>query len=354
MIPLLLVTLWGCGTADADATANQASRTPPPARAVRVEVVQLESANAKLELDLPGEVSGQRDAVLAAANGGFVERVTVDEGQVVRKGDSLARVDSEIYWAQQQQAEAQLDQAKTELSRLEKLGDLASDAQLSGARTQVRVAEANVSLARARMRRATIRAPFGGVVASVSVEEGEVAGPGSPVARVVQLDPAVVTLSVSDRDVVSLVQGMPVTVTTAAQSGQLEGVVARVSPAADLRTRAFPVEIEVPNPDGALLPGMIARVSGERALVDDGVVIPQDWVVTLRDDRGVFLADGDLARWQPIELGAVIRDRVVVESGLEPGAKVVITGHRNLVDGDPLIVSREGTCCAAGRPQFSE
>ena len=77
-------------------------------------------------------------------------------------------------------------------------------------------------------------------------------------------------------------------------------------------------------------------------------------MVTLRDERGVFLAEGDLAQWQPIELGAVIRDRVVVESGLKKGARVVMTGHRDLVDGDPLIISREGTCCAAGRPQFTE
>jgi len=354
IIPLLLASLGGCGTAGADADPSGASRTPPPSRAVRVEVVHLEPSAATLELDLPGEVTGQHDATLAAANGGFVESVRVEEGQLVAKGDSLMRVDSDIYWAQQQQAEAQLDQAKTELQRLEALGDLAADAQLSGARTQVRVAEANVALARARMRRATIRAPFGGVVASVSVEEGEVAGPGAPVARVVQLDPAVVTLSVSDRDVVSLVEGMPVTVTTAAQSERLQGVVARVSPAADMRTRAFPVEVEVPNPDGALLPGMIARVRADRSVADAAMVIPQDWLVTRREDQGVFVTAGDVAEWRDVVLGEVIHDRVVVREGLEPGDKVVITGHRDLVDGDPLIVSREGRCCSAGRPTFEE
>lgn len=349
----MLAVSTGCGSGSEAANAT-VERTAPPSRAVRVEVVSLESAPASLELDLPGEVTGQRDANLAAANGGLVERVFVEEGTLVAKGDTLLRVDSALYGAQYEQAEAQRDQAQVDVDRLEKLGDLGSAAQLASARTQLRVAEANRKLAATRLSRANVKSPFSGVVASVGVEEGEAVAPGGPVVRVVQLDPAVVTLSVSDRDVVSLTTGASVWVTTAASSGRLEGRVARISPAADTRTRAFPVEIEVPNPDGALLPGMIARVSGERALVTDGVVIPQDWVVTLRDERGVFLANGDLAKWQPIELGAVIRDRVVVESGLEPGAKVVITGHRNLVDGDPLIVSREGTCCAAGRPQFSE
>jgi membrane fusion protein (multidrug efflux system) len=354
MVPLLMALLWGCSASEAETASRADAKTPPPARAVRVEVVQLEPADATLELDLPGEVSGQRDANLAAANGGFVERVKVSEGEVVRKGDSLVTVDSAIYGAQLEQADAQLEQAKTDVRRLEALGDLGSEAQLAQARTQLRVAEANRSLAAARMARAVVRAPFSGVVASVGVEEGEVASPGSPVVRLVQLDPAVITLSVSDRDVVSLAVGAPVTVTTAANSQRLEGVVRRVSPAADLRTRAFPVEVEVPNPDGALLPGMIARVVAERPIAESVMVIPQDWLVTQRDKRGVFVTSGDVATWRDVTLGQIIHDRVVVTDGLSEGDRVVITGHRDLVDGDPLIVSREGRCCSAGRPTFGD
>ncbi len=349
-----LAMLSACGSEPTESASAAVERTPPPSRAVRVEVVTLESGPASLELDLPGEVTGERDANLAAANGGFVERVLVQEGARVEKGQTLVRVDTALYGAQYEQAEAQRDQAQVDVDRLAKLGDLGSDAQIAMARTQLRVAEANRKLAATRLSRANVKSPFAGVVASIGVEEGEAVGPGGPVVRVVQLDPAIVTLSVSDRDVVSLAPGLPVMVTTSASSGRLEGTIVRVSPVADGRTRAFPVEVEVPNADSALLPGMIARVTATRALVEDATVIPQDWVVTLRDERGVFLADGDLAKWQPIELGAVIHDRVVVTEGLAPGAKVVITGHRNLVDGDPLIVSREGTCCAALRPQFTE
>ncbi len=349
-----LAVLTACGSGSDDHAKASVDRAPPSSRAVRVEVVALEPASAALDLDLPGEVTGDRDANLAAANGGLVESVLVEDGQTVSKGQTLVRVDTALFAAQYEQAEAQRDQARLDLERLQKLGDLGSEAQLAAARTQLRIAEANRSLAATRLSRASVKSPFSGVVVQVPVEEGEAVPPGGSVARVVQLDPAVITLSVSDRDVVAMALGAPVTVRTAASSERHEGVVARISPAADTRTRAFPVEVEVPNPHGALLPGMIARVTGSRAVVDGAVVIPQDWVVTLRDQRGVFLADGDLARWQPIELGDVIHDKVVVTQGLQTGAKVVITGHRSLVDGDPLIISREGTCCAAGRPQFTE
>lgn len=354
MVPLFLSLLWGCGASEAESAQAAAARTPPPSRAVRVEVVELEPANATLELDLPGEVSGERDANLAAANGGFVERVRVSEGEYVQKGASLMSVDSAIYAAQLEQADAQLEQAALDLKRIEALGDLATDANLTGARTQVRVAQASRDLAAARMARAVVKAPFSGVVASVAVEEGEVAQPGSPVARLIQLDPAVVTLSVSDRDVVALAVGAPVTVTTAANSQRLSGVVKRVSPAADLRTRAFPVEVEVSNADGALLPGMIARVTAERPVAESVMVIPQDWLVTEGDRRGVFVTQGDVATWRDVTLGQVIHDKVVVTEGLSQGDRVIITGHRDLVDGDPLIVSREGRCCTAGRPTFED
>lgn len=351
MIPLVLSFFGGCGVNAEQAPPESSALTS--ASAARVEVVVLETSDAKLQLDLPGEVGGQRDANLAAANGGFIEQVFVEEGDEVREGQVLAYVDAALYRAQLDQATAQLDQASMELSRLVKLGDLASPAQLDGARTQEKVTRASVEQARNRLARAVIRSPFAGVVATVGVERGESVGPGSPVVRVVQLDPAVVNLSVADRDVVSLEKGMPVKVTAASRSEVFDGTVSRVSPAADLRTRSFPVEVEVENERRLLLPGMIARVEAERDLFADAVVIPQDWIVTKRDRRGVFIVNENTAVWRDVVLGDVLHDRVLVQEGLKPGDRVVVTGHRDLVDGDALVVSREGRCCKNGRTTYS-
>jgi len=350
MIPLLIALSGGCAV-------NAEQAMPPQARlasaaASRVEVVILESAEARLVLDLPGEVGGERDANLAAANGGFVEQVLVAEGDEVGEGQVLALVDASLYRAQLDQAMAQLEQTELDLGRLEQLGDMASPAQLDGARTQQKVAAANVRQAETRLSRAVIRAPFAGVVATVGVERGEAVGPGTAVVRVVQLDPAVVNLSVADRDIVSLEKGMPVKVTAASRSETFDGTISRVSPAADMRTRSFPVEVEVPNERRLLLPGMIARVKVERVLFENAMVIPQDWIVTRRDRRGVFVVEENTAVWHDVELGDVLHDRVLVLSGISPGARVVVTGHRDLVDGDALVVSREGRCCEDGRTTF--
>ena len=250
------------------------------------------------------------------------------------------------------QAAAQREGAQAEVERTTRLGDMATETQAVTAGVNLKIATAGLAQAQARLDRATVRAPFSGVVASVALEKGEVAGPGSTVARVVQLDPAQISLAVADRDVVGLRVGNPATVTTHARSGVVSGTISHISPAANLKTRAFRVVVDVPNPDAALLPGMIAQVQVAQTLDDSALVIPQDWIVTRLADQGVFIEEDGVARWRAVELGAVVRDQVVVTGGVAEGDRIVVTGHRDLVEGDKLLVAREGVCCNAGRVTF--
>lgn len=353
LVPLLvLLPLAGCGFADAEQTAASKPEAAASPTAARIEVATLAPSDARIDIALPGEVEGWRDALLASSLGGRVEAVNVANGDPVPSGKVLARVDAEIYAAQVEQAEARLALAEAGLKRTRSLGDMASGADVDKAETEVKVASASLRLAKAQLDQAVIRAPFAGVVSAVDIEVGEFAAPGSPVLRLSQLDPVKVTLSVPDRDVVALQAGMPVSVTASARSGIYPGTIEHVGTAADLRTRAFPVEVSVPNPESELLPGMIVRVTASRAVASDTIVIPQEWVVTTLEDQGVFLERDHRAVWRPVTLGRVVRDQVVVASGLGVGDRVVITGQRDLADGDEVLVDREGVCCEAGRPVF--
>ena len=350
-----LFFLNGCGGASAESStlpSEVATADLPDAEAVRVEVVTLEPSDASITLELPGEIQGSEDALLAAALGGFVEEVRVDNGDEVRRGDVLVVVDRRTRAAQAAQAEAQLQQAEADLRRQQALGELASAATLQQLETAVAIATAGAELARTQLSRATIRAPFDGVIGGIDIEVGEVANPGAPVARLVKLDPIKVQLSVSDRDVVALKPGMAARVTTAARGDLREGVIAHVAPVADLSTRSFLVDVEAANPERDLLPGMIARVHVEEMLAEGVVVIPQDWIVTRLDGYGLFVEVDGRAAWRAVTLGDVVRGQVVVDSGLAPGDRVVVTGQHTLADGDPLLIAREGQCCTQGRAQF--
>jgi RND family efflux transporter MFP subunit len=351
LTPLVLLAAAAC-TADAKTSALDPA-IDVVSEGTRVEVAVVRPSPAELSLTYSGEVEGSRDANLSSALGGYVESVSVEAGDSVQAGQVLLTVDREVYAAAVAQAKAQRDLAKEEYGRLERMGNAVSPSQLGQARTQLTVAEAGLQQAEVRLRRSSVVAPFDGVISRIGVSKGEVTGPGAPVARLVQMDPVNVLISVADQDVVTLQAGMEVTVTAPAVGQQLMGKVAHISPIGNRETRSFDVEVEVPNADGRLMPGMVARVGAKRS-VGEAIVVPQDWVISHTEDRGVFVDDGGVARWRPVELGQVLRNQVVVSSGLNAGDRVVMVGHRELLDGDRLIVGRETVCCDNGRVYVAE
>ncbi|MDG1481650.1 MAG: efflux RND transporter periplasmic adaptor subunit [Myxococcota bacterium] len=349
---LLSALLAGCGGAEAQKQSDTTALDVPQATGTRVEVATLQPSSAELDISLPGEIVGADDALLGSASGGFIERVSIKEGDAVSSGQGLIQVNTAVFAAQRQQADANLALAEATVKRTEALGDLASDAQLDQVRTQLSIAEANADLARISHSRSVIRAPFSGVVSQMNASKGEIATPGAPLVRVVQLDPIHVEISVSDRDVVSLKPGMKAAITTEAIGDVFTGTVSHIDPAADLQTRSFTVQITVDNPDGRLLPGMIATANISGELASDVVVIPQDWLVTRLDGVGVFIDDDNVARWKDVTPGRVIHDQVVIKEGVGVGDRVVITGHRGLADGDKLLKTRDGVCCTNGRVTY--
>jgi membrane fusion protein (multidrug efflux system) len=305
-----------------------------------------------MEIELPGEVVGSRDAQLASAGGGHVEAVLVRAGEQVRQGQALARVNAALFSAQRDQARAQREQAGAELERVKAMGDLASRQQLLAAETQGQLSAAALRMAEIQLARSVISAPFSGKVGTVDLEVGEVLAPGMPVIRLFQLDPVHVEISVGERDVLALRPGMKAAVRTDTGGRVWPAEVHSVDPAADLSSRSFLIKLSVPNPESALLPGMITSVQVETSLAEGALVIPQDWLVSRDDALGVYAVEQDRAAWRPVQVGAVVHDQVVVQSGLQVGDRVVAVGHRALADGDPLMVVREGVCCTRGRPTW--
>ena len=348
----------GCKPEEAPSGAAPAGSMPKraaQATATRVQVAVFDGATATDRLLRPGEVEGDREAQLAAALGGFVEQVRVRSGQTVQKGQIIARVDSRTYQAQEELARIEHDEAKRELERLSDLGSAVTRVRVDGARTRVERADAQRRLAQTQLERATIVAPFSGVIVDLTIEAGEVVAPGAPVGRLVVLDPVAVSVSVTDKDITTLRKGDKAQISTAGSPGWLEGQIERIEPVADSRTRTFLVRVTARNPEKTLLPGMIAQVELRRQFdADEGQLLPQDFLVTKLKGNGIFVVDEEnKARWRPLELGQVVGDQVVVRSGIKKGDRIVNVGHRSLADGDPVLVGRQGVCCENGRVTYA-
>lgn len=226
--------------------------------------------------------------------------------------------------------------------------------KISQAKARVAVQQEEVNRIEDRIKKYTIRAPFDGYVTVEHTEQGEWLSSADPVAEVIQLDPVEIDVAVPEQYVAYLQSGMKATVTLSALSDRLfEGVVARVVPQADLRSRTFPVKVRVVNPkqgDGHLLKsGMLARVTLTVGRRMPTLLVPKDALVLGGPSPSVIVAVTDpktkqtTARAVPVQIGAAYGRLIQVTGQLEQGDLVVVQGNERLRSGQPLKIDRTVT-----------
>ena len=312
-------------------------------------------------------------AVLAASPlvSGRVASVEVRLGDEVTRGQVLVELDPDELEQAAVAAEAQLAVAAANASeataaeaiaertvaRVRQLREegLTSDAEADTAEAQrlsaaaaVEVAQARLQSARAdartaRIRRgyATVKAGFNGAegatrrVAEVSVQQGDRVSPGGVLVRLVQLDPLRAVFTATQEDQTALRAPQPVDVTTDAYPGRVfPGTIDRLAPSFSVRSRQARVEVDVPNPDGLLRPGMFVRVTTALEEVDGAVSVPRDALVNRDGVTLVFVlppGEGHVVETE-VELGMSAGDRVQVLFPPIEG-EVVVLGQQLLKDG---------------------
>lgn len=188
-------------------------------------------------------------------------------------------------------------------------------------RAQVRQAEVAVQLAEQQLADTVIRAPFSGLLASQPAQTGMLIGGGTPVAGLVDIDEVVIEANVGEREVNDLQVGDEVIVTVdALRPGEFVGVIDAIAPVADRQTGTFPVRFVVANPDHALKPGMVARVSLEAGRVGPGPVVPADALVSRGGNAFVYVPTTDGAGRQ------IVRERLVTVQASSGGAALLRSG----------------------------
>ncbi len=362
-------------------------RARPERGPAAVSVAAVETGPIVERRQYNGSLEAGARFVVSPKVAGRIERLAVDLGDEVRPGQTLVELDDAEFeqavaaaQAEKAVADARLREARSagtiadrsleRLTTLRKRGvasetqfDQASAEQLAAAagvevaRAQARQAQAALEAARIRLGYTRIVARWPGIgpgedeeragdpedvrtVARRMVDAGETVGAGAALLSIVDLDPLVAVVHATERDYGRLRVEQPVELTTDAwPDRRFEGHVRRIAPAFDEGSRQARVEIAVPNPDGALRPGMFARVRVALRRVDDAVIVPVE-ALTVRDgDDGVFVVDGDplTARWRPVRVGIKAEDRVqVIGEGV--AGRVVTLGQQLIDDGAPVVV----------------
>jgi RND family efflux transporter MFP subunit len=317
---------------------------------IAVRIVAPEHRAFVLSSTQPGAAEAFYEADLGAKVSGFVSELAVDVGSRVRAGQVLARLAVPELIAERNAARAQVAALRSEHDRTEMLAARNSVTQKALAEAVNRLAAAIAAEAEvdAQIDYATIEAPFDGVVTARSIDPGDMVhqasspkGSAEPLLKVAKLDVIRVKTYVPEREAVWADIGDAAAISFDALPGQaFSGTVARLSGAIDPATRTMLVEIDLPNPDGRIRPGLYGQVRLALEQRDRALALPS--AAVLFGDGGAFVfvaAAGDVARRTAVQTGLNVGGWVEILAGLGGDERVVTGAPAGLADGTALRVA---------------
>jgi multidrug efflux pump subunit AcrA (membrane-fusion protein) len=380
--------------------SSRTEDTRAPEAAIPVGVGGVHRIHTAETVPVSGSVVSWKDpSNLAFVVSGKVVEAGPREGDAVRQGQVLARIDPVDYALAVEAAEAQVaatralldkadaparpevleqariafERARDEYGRMKQLYDSQSlapndfhkfEAAYEAAGQQYKQAQAGaqkedraqaravhdaaiagLGIARKRLEDATLRSPLNGFVSSRSVQVGEMASPGKPVFQIVELDPVEIAVGVPETDIHLLRLGQTAAVQVPALPGEaFSGVVKLINIAADPTTRTYMVRIRVHNPKHTLRVGMIAeaQIRGDHML--DTITLPGESVV--HDPQGativfVYFPQQKRVYAKRVETGTVYGGEIQIKSGLAGDESIVVAGQDRLRDGVAVTTAQE-------------
>lgn len=392
VIPICCVLIFGCG---GDGAAKSATSTAQPALlAVTVTPVRAQKVQRKIEF--VGTLDANDQVTVSAEVEGQIEKIEADLGDRVSQGQILARIhDAEFRYAVEQaegnltqtlarlglksmpapqfdviptssvvKAKAELDEAQVNFKRIETLfGEKVISAQeFDASETRYKTAlaayhnaieqakalvadaaakEAQLGIARKKLKDTTIRAPLAGSVSKRSVAAGEYVKVGVPLFAIVQDNPLKLRGLIPERFAPDIQPGQIIEARVDSFPDQsFKGTLTRVSPAAEVVSRSFLIEAIIDNPERRLKAGFFAHAAVLSKIDPKALTVPQQALVTFAGVTKVYVIENDVAQERVVRTGVKVgTNEVEITSGLKPGELVAVSGLTRLTNGALVKVS---------------
>lgn len=335
----ILLSLSSCGSKSEDNKADTKSATE------KVKVITLNKSYIDRVVEYSSSLSAYEEVHMAPSTPGRIEKINVEVGDNVKKGDVVAVMDQTSL----HQATVQLRNAEADYNRfdtLAKVGGVARQ-QYEQVKAAYDIAKSNVEFLSENTR---LRAPFKGVVSGKYFEDGELysgsptVGNKSAVVSLVQISPLKILVNVSEQYFPKVKKGMDVRISADIYPGKtFNGKVFRIHPTIDPASRSFVVEVEVGNGSEELRPGMFARVVFDMDR-QEALLAPAISVMKLQgsDERFLFVVRDGLAKRISVKLGQRVDDNVeVLSDEITEGDALVVFGQARLLDGVAVTVVSE-------------
>ncbi|TLU89787.1 efflux RND transporter periplasmic adaptor subunit [Dyadobacter sediminis] len=307
-----------------------------------VSIDTLDAAVFRHYVELQGTVDAKNNVLVTPKSGGVVVAMHVKEGDYVKAGSIIGRIDNSILSESIEELKTQMTLANTLYEKQKNLWDqrIGTELQFLQAKNNKESLERRLSTLNTQLAQTSIVSPMSGVVDMVNVKVGEMASPGMGVVRVVNLSNLKVMAKVSDTYAASVKKGDEVIVKFPDLNKEYKAKVSFVSTAVDPLSRTFTIEANLPS-DKGIKPNMMAQVQINDATSKNALAIDQNYVQSTEKGNVVYVAvtEGNkkIARAKEVKTGLSYNGKVEILSGLAAGDHLITLGYQEVSDGQPIV-----------------
>jgi len=351
-LPVLLACVLAVAAGCSNGKAKDKGKEPTAAEtAVPVEVQPLRRAAMVAVYSGTAPVEAHEEAEVVAKGGGEVRQLFVEEGDVVKAGQVMARLDGDRLRLEVAQTEANLRKLERDYKRQLELSQkgLVAQGTAENAKFDLDALRAAYDRARLELGYTEIRAPIDGVVSARHIKVGNTIAPNDPTYRVTNLDPLVAYVHIPEKEFRKLAPQQAAEVVVDALGGdRFAGVISRISPTVDPKTGTFRARVEVQDPTGRLKPGMFARVNIVYERRENALQVQRSAIVDADGTQSVFVVADGKAEQKAVQTGLANNGWIEITGGLQGDEKVVVVGQGGLKTG--TVVKVVDTTAPAAAP----
>jgi membrane fusion protein (multidrug efflux system) len=334
LIASLILLIYGCSEKQASAGGFKLPPTP-------VEIANVKTQSVADKFEAVGTIEAIEGVTIVSEIDASVISLPFEEGSFIKKGDLIAQLDDSQLSAEVNRTEALYNQSKASYKRIKSIVDqnAGTPQDLDDALANLKVAEANYELAKARLSKTRIVAPFDGIIGTRKVSVGAFLRTGQEITELANLNEIRVSFSAPERFLSQLKRNAEVTVSSSVfPNNENKGKIMAIEPILDSQTRNVNVVARVQNPGQKFRPGMSANVSVVLNERPNALTIPNEAVFANGDQSFVFVVKKDSSvSAAPVTLGLQTARIVEVLSGLKDGMQVVTAGHQKLFEGAKVM-----------------
>lgn len=344
---------WTHMRAPAGGAPATAGGPPPGGFAMPVEAAAVEIATVERRVPATGSLRSNESVVLSPEVAGRLSQFPIQEGQRIGKGTVIAVLDTSVASAELAQARAGLNSSQSNLNRARDLASrgYGSVQRYDEAIADVQTRQSSIATAQARLDRSRILAPFDGVLGLRRVSVGEVLQAGAELVSLDQIDPIKIDFRVPETVLSNIHPDSDIEIELDALPGRkFAGKVYAIDPQIDAGSRSIQVRARLPNPDFTLRPGLFARVSVLVERRENAVLVPEEAIVPVANDKFVMKIVEGKAEMTKVSLGERRPGKVEIRQGLKAGDVVITAGLLKVRPGAPVMVLPPPGAAPPGAP----